>query len=190
MSLKISRMFLIFIVTILLIFSLRLGYLLYGDDSRTNLIHWMEFNIPYSSKVLVYARLTRLPSIPDAIAEQKEIDPKSLRKIDIAEENLPVSRGWHALNLYSIENEQWYGSIEQYSRERRYQYLFTSLIDFEKNLIHFNHIQNIASKGVLMKSFGNSQENYSPSVGQLSGTPLGLFMLKEFGPLVALYKLY
>src|SRR3989338_311499 len=53
------------------IFSLKLSYLLYRNDSRTYLIEWVKSNVPAGSKILVYARLTRLPAVPEAIKEQR-----------------------------------------------------------------------------------------------------------------------
>jgi len=187
---RIFTILLILILTMPAVFSLRLSYLLYKNDSRNHLIEWVKSNIPSSSKILVYARLTRLPATPEAIKEQRTIDPASLRKVDLAEENLFKKPSFHALNLYTIENEEFYANLENYSQENQYQYLLTSLTDFEKSPVHFNHIQNIASRGALSESFGEFQENYAPHIGQLTENPIGLFKLKTFGPPMAIYKIY
>ncbi len=190
---RINNRFLLIILMIVLIipavFSVRLSYLLYQNDSRIHLIEWVESNFLPDSKILVYARLMRLPATPEAIKEQRTIDIGSLRRVDLAEENLPKQLSFHALNLYTIQNEKFYSNLKNYSNEHQYQYVLTSLIDFEKNPGHFSMVQNIASRGVLLKSFGEFQENYSPYIGQLFGNPLVLFKLKEFGPPVAIYKL-
>ncbi|MBI3046099.1 MAG: glycosyltransferase family 39 protein [Candidatus Harrisonbacteria bacterium] len=180
---------LILILAMPAVFSLRLSYLLYQNDSRNHLIEWTQANIPSGSKILVYARLTRLPATPEAIKEQRIIDSGSLRKVDLAEENFPKQPSFHALNLYTIQNQEFYSGLENYAKKQKYQYLLTSQIDFEKNPAHFNRIQSIASRGALLESFGEFQERYSPYIGQLLGNPFNLFKIKEFGPPVALYKL-
>ncbi len=185
---RILVVFLIAVLAIPAVFSVRLSYLLYQNDSRNHLIEWVKSNLSAGSKILVYARLMRLPSTPEAITEQRTIDPGSLRKVDLAEENFPKQPSFHALNLYTIQNEKFYSNLKNYSNEHQYQYVLTSLIDFEKNPAHFSQIQSIAARGTLLKSFGEFQENYSPYIGQLFGNPLVLFKLKEFGPPVAIYK--
>ena len=89
---KILRVVFMLILAIPLVLSLRLSYLFYNDDSRVHARQWIEENIPHESKILVYARLTRLSSTKEAIQEQ-ENRPGSLRKVDIAEENLASAVG-------------------------------------------------------------------------------------------------
>ncbi|OGY64294.1 MAG: hypothetical protein A3I89_01225 [Candidatus Harrisonbacteria bacterium RIFCSPLOWO2_02_FULL_41_11] len=185
---RIFTALLILILAMPAVFSLRLSYLLYQNDSRNHLIEWVETNIPASSKILVYARLTRLPATPEAIKEQRAIDSGSLRKIDLAEENFPKQRSFHALNLHDVNNQEFYGNLEKYAKDNSYQYVFfggTDVREAEKLKI----FQKIATKGTALKSFGEFQEDYSPYIGQLLGNPLNLFKIKEFGPPVAIYEL-
>lgn len=189
-SVRFLREAFLLILAILLILSLRLGYLIYKNDSRLLLREWAEQNLPAGSKILVYARLTRLPSVKEAIKEQELLDPASLRKVDIAEANfsLPERKYFHALNLYDVRNQEFYDNLEKYARDNHYQYLFfggTDLREFDK----LEKFEKLAERGILLKSFGELQEVYSPSIGQLTGNPLGLFKLKEFGPPVVLYKI-
>lgn len=169
----------------------RLGYLAYHNDSRIYLRNWVMENIPQGSKVLVYARLTRLPSSSEAIAEQRFIDSNSLRRVDVAEENLIVreNKYFHALNLYSVANDNFFNSLEAYAKKNQYQYLLISDKDFAQRPEHFGHFQSLVKGGMLLKSFGDVQETYSLSIGQLKGAPGGLFKLKELGPAVSIYKL-
>lgn len=185
----ISGFFLILAVPLVL--ALRLSYLSHFNDSRIHLRQWVEKNIPAGSKILVYARLTRLPSSKEAIKEQELLDPQSLRKVDLAEANLEKRSGnfFHALNLYSVGNQNFYDNLEKYVRDNGYQYLLMSEADF-RGPGRWNDFKKIAEGGKLLKSFGYPQEDFSLSVGQLIGNPFRLFALKEFGPLVFVYKLY
>lgn len=182
---------LFFLLAVLIIFSLRLSYLLYQNDSRIFLREWTEENIPAGSRIMVFTRLTRLSTTPEAIKEQEVLDPFSLRKIDLAEANfnLPDKKYFHALNLYDVQNQEFYSNLEKYVRDNHYQYLFIGGTDVRK-AERLKIFQEIASKGRLLKAFGEFQETYSPSIGQLIGNPFNLFKLEEFGPPVALYKLF
>ncbi|MDO8430307.1 MAG: glycosyltransferase family 39 protein [bacterium] len=180
--------FLMLILALPLIFSLRLSYLMYQNDSRNHLINWIKDNIPTNSKILVYARLARLPATPEAVKEQRAIDSGSLRKVDLAEESLPKQLSFHALNLYDVNNQEFYNNIEQYIHDHQYNYLFIGGINIQESA-YLEQLQKIADTGILLKSFGRFQEDYSPSIGQLFGNPFYLFQLKEFGPPIAIYKL-
>lgn len=182
---------LLFLLLLPLVASLRLGYLAYQNDSRIHLRNWIMENLPENSKILVYARLTRLPSNKEAIAELRAIDASALRKVDAAEENLLVREGkyFHALNLYSVSSEEFFNSLEDYAKKNRYEYLFLSEADFARRPERFRHFQALAKEGILLRSFGDPQETYSLSIGQLIGRPLGLFNLPILGPAVSVYKL-
>ena len=190
-SVGVFKKAIILILLVPLVLSLRLSYLLYKNDSRTLLRNWAEQNLPAGSKILVFARLTRLSSIKEAIKEQEFLDSKSLRKVDVAEMNfsLPDKKYFHALNLYDVNNQEFYGNLEKYARDNRYQYLFIGGSD-ARDLKRLNSFQKLAGQRTSLKSFGEFQETYSPSIGQLTGNPVGLFQLKEFGPPAAIYKLY
>ena len=180
------------ILIIPLILSLRLGYLFYKDDSRIHAREWIENNIPQGSRVLVYARLTRLSSTQEAIGEQEKIDPGSLRRVDIAEENLASGRpgSFHALNFYSISSPEFYEDIKNYAMLNKYQYLMMQMDNFNKSQEQWDQIYGVASGGRELVSFGGAPEEYSLFIGQLTGNPLYLFKLKELGPKIVIYKLY
>lgn len=182
----------IFILCLILTtISLRFGYLVYNDDSRIHLRNWVEENLPAGSKILVYARLTRLSSTKTAIKEQELLDPGSLRRVDLAEANLVNRKGklFHALNLYDVNNQEFYDNLEKYARDNNYQYIFFGGTD-QREFNKLRNFQEIAGQGELLKSFGEFQEAYSSSIGQLLGNPFYLFKLKEFGPPIAIYKLF
>jgi len=181
----------ILILVVPLVLSLRLSYLIYNDDSRIHARQWIEENIPQGSKILVYARLTRLSSVKEAIQEQKKIDSGSLRKVDIAEENLAPDRpdAFHALNFYSISNPEFYKDIKNYALANGYQYLFMEMDNFNRSQEQWNQIRQVADGKQEITSFGGAPEDYSVFIGQLTGNPFYLFKLKELGPSVRLYKL-
>ncbi len=173
-----------------LIFAFRFGYLVLKNDSRIALRQWIEANIPEGSKIIVSARLMRLASNPAAIGEQRTIDAGSLRSIDLAEERGFASQpSYHALNLYSVGNPVFYENMLEYAQSRSYQYLVMSNSDSVRNPDQFRKVQELSQTGTLIRSYGNSQEEYSISIGQLLVSPLGLFRINQFGPLVELYQL-
>ncbi len=173
-----------------LIFAFRFGYLASKNDSRVVLRQWIEANIPAGSRIIVSARLMRLASDPSAIAEQREIDAASLRSIDIVEERGFIGQpSYHALNLYSVSNPVFYGNMLEYAQSQSYRFLVMSDVDYWRNPDQSSKVQELSQTGTLIRSYGNSQEEYSISIGQLLGNPLGLFRIDQFGPLVELYKL-
>ncbi|MEK9170041.1 MAG: hypothetical protein AAB674_00125, partial [Patescibacteria group bacterium] len=188
---KILRVVFMLILAIPLVLSLRLSYLFYNDDSRVHARQWIEENIPHESKILVYARLTRLSSTKEAIQEQEKIDPGSLRKVDIAEENLASGRSdaFHALNFYSVGNPEFYQNIKKYASSNDYQYLFMEMDNFNRNQKQWDQIWQISENKQELASFGGAPEDYSLFVGQLTGNPFYLLKLKEMGPLIKIYKL-
>ena len=179
------------ILAIPLVLSLRLSYLIYNNDSRIHARQWVEENIPRGSKILVYARLTRLSSTKEAIQEQEKIDSSSLRKVDIAEENLISSRpnAFHALNFYSVSNPEFFQDIKNYSSANQYQYLFMQMDNFNRNQGQWEQIWQLADGGLELASFSGAPDDYSISIGQLTKTPFYLFKLKELGPTIKIFKL-
>src|SRR3989344_2591688 len=183
------RLFLV-ILPLLMIFSLRFAYLMNRNDSRLLLREWAEQNIPAGEKILVYSRLTRLSATKEAIQEQELLDSNSLRKVDVSEINfaIPDKKYFHALNLHDVNNQEFYDNLEKYARDRRYRYVFFGGTDAQE-MDRLESFRKLSEGGVLLKSFGEFQEEYSPAIGQLLGNPLRLFQLKEFGPPVSVYKI-
>lgn len=176
-----------------LIFSIQLSRLILHNDSRINAKIWIEQNIPAHEKILVYARLTRLSSDPAAIEEQRTIDSGSLRKIDEAEEALPQNikktPTFHALNLYSVNNEQFFNNISEYAKKNNYKYALISDEDFVWGRKDFSIMQKFGKSGTLIKTFGSYQPKYSISITQLLGSPLKLFKFNKFGPPLSFYRI-
>ncbi len=170
--------------------SARFSYLAYGNDSRILAREWTEENIA-GSKVLVYARLMRLSSTPSAIEEQGLIDPGSLRKVDMAENALAgkVPNTFHALNLYSVENDSFYSGIKDYVKLNSYKYLVLSTADLQKKEQERNKMLELVGLGTISKSFaGVRGDVYTHAGSNFTGNPFNLFFIKEFGPPISIYK--
>ncbi|MDD5430712.1 MAG: glycosyltransferase family 39 protein [Candidatus Pacebacteria bacterium] len=188
---KVLKAVLLLILVAPLVFSVRLGYLMFRDDSRILAINWARENIPAGAKVITYARAGRIPSDKESIGEQRLLDPSSLRKVDIAEEKFGTADGisFHALNLYLVNNPEFFNNLEKYVSKNKYQYLIATKEDLRKRPEIFSHFQNLMDKSELVKYFEGSKIEYSPSMSQIWGSPLYLFGIKELGPATGIYKL-
>ncbi|HEY4504707.1 MAG TPA: glycosyltransferase family 39 protein [Candidatus Paceibacterota bacterium] len=115
---------------VMLVISLRFDQLLIKNDTRIQTRQWIFENVESGSKVVVLARLTRLPNIPEAISEQALIDPGSLRKVDEAERSLPPQYlpdlHYHALNLGTVSNGELFTNLNRYLVENKYDYAVIS----------------------------------------------------------------
>jgi hypothetical protein len=136
--------------------------------------------------------MTRFASTKEAIKEQQMIDPVSLRQIDYAETNFAKNpRGhtnFHTLNLYSVNNDDFYKNIAKYARINDYKYLFWDPAYPSDNETRINQFKDLAKNSVLIKSFGSDQKKYSLRDGDF-GSPLGLFELENFGPEIEIFQL-
>lgn len=173
--------------------SVWLAVLGYRNDSRAQAIRWAEERIPAGAKVLVYANLTRLPSLPAAIAEQRSIDQKSIRKVDEAEARFEINphgyKSFHALNLYTVSNPDFYANFQDYARRRGYQYLITATRDFLNNPKQLGQVLTLTKNAKMLKSFGENQDDFSIAESTLNKNPLRLFRLRSLGPEVKIYAL-
>ncbi len=171
----------------------RLGYLMYRGDSRSLAREWAEENLPAGSKVVVNARLTRLATNASASQEQATLDPTSLRQADRTEaafaENPHGYKSFHALNLFTVRNEEFYNNVERYMEDNKYEYLVLSLTDFQKDSALFDRLKQFAANQELLVRFGQDESLFSHTIGQLRGNPLALFRISEFGPPIGVYKL-
>jgi len=129
--------------------------------------------------------MTRFASTKEAIKEQQTIDPASLRQVDYAEMNFAKNphdyTNFHALNIYSVKNDNFYKNITNYARINDYKYLFWDPIYPPNNDARANQIRELAKKSVLVKSFGDIQKEYCLKDGNF-GNPWGLFELESLGP--------
>jgi hypothetical protein len=180
------RVFFISLILLLpLTSTLNFDLLFFKNDSRIMARHYIENNLPTGTKVLVFAEMTRLASTATAIHEQASLDPSSLRQIDHAEASLaaPRAESFHALNLYSVKNDNFYEHIADYARQNHYEYL---LID--PYFSGFGDLRPLLSHSMLLATFGEHGGEEIPRDGHF-GYFTNLFTMKEFGPRIEIYKL-
>jgi hypothetical protein len=182
---------LVIVIVFQVLVSARLGYLMYRGDSRELAREWAEANIPAGEKIIVNARLTRVAALPAATEEQKNIQENSLRRADVSEAALggsPFYKSFHALNLFTVTDGDFYEDFEDYIKGNKYQYLILSLEDFQKNEARQARWRKLADNGQELAVFGASDKVYSLTGGYFGGVP-GLFRISQFGPPVGIYKL-
>jgi hypothetical protein len=181
------------ILTIPTLFSIRLGYLGYVNDSRIKAKQWLNNNIESGEKVIVYANLMRVANNKSGILEQEFIDPKSLRTNDknmlSIRDELIKEKTFHALNLYTVENDNFYKMIDTYTKKNNYKYLVFSKRDFLDKPEQFEYVKNLTKDAKLIVSYGNNESNYSLSKTEIGPSLLPFFKIKEFGPEIEIYKL-
>lgn len=185
------------IIIILLIlplsFTLRLSYLGYVNDSRIKAKEWLNANAEAGDKIIVYANLMRINNNKEGILEQGYIDPKSLRTNDrnslTIRQELIKEKTFHALNLYTVENDNFYRIIDTYAKKNNYKYLIFSKRDFLDKPEQFEYVKNLTKDAKLMVSYGNNESNYSLSKTEIGPNLLPFFRINEFGPEIEIYKL-
>ncbi len=162
------------------------------NDSRIELREWVEKTIPENSKILLGVRLTRLSATKGAIKEQENIDPKSLRQVDYAEqsfENNPQGlKRFHVLNLYTVDNNSFFLKIEKYAKDQNYEYLIFD--PFMEDMPHDRMVafNELRKKSTLIKTFGQNQKYFSVESGEF-GPITKLPSLEKFGPFIEVYRL-
>jgi len=153
---------------------------------------WIESNISQGSKILVHAELMRLASTKEAISEQAAIDPKSLRKIDDAEsgfaDNPHGYTAMHALNLYSVYNDEFYKNIKQYAKDHDYQYLVVNRTYDRAYIQKTKGLDSLVDSLSPIKTFGTDQNKFNMRDGNF-GAPWDFFKLPSFGPKIEIYKI-
>lgn len=188
------RLAMLAIVGVLLVVPIvRFDYLLVKNDTRVQAIVWAQANIPVGAKIIVWAPLTRLPATPEALAEQKNIDPQSLRNVDQAEMNLDdklaLGRKFQALNLYNINNDSFFNSLKEYIKRNNYEYIIYNP-DFANNRgVDFS--SNYFAKEV--KTFKGSLDSLLPDGRERIPDGFGsglkeLFYSPSLGPEIRIIK--
>ncbi|HCI04397.1 TPA: hypothetical protein DEW47_00215 [Patescibacteria group bacterium] len=170
--------------------TIRFNYLLIKNDTRIQSLKWVNINIPEGSKVAVLVPLTRLPSLPKAIDEQKSIDAFSLRKIDYAElnirQNLRKEKKFHALNLYTIRESWFPEKMSQYIKDEKYEYLIISPSLANKKKVS----PEIYEIGREIKTFYGFDDEKKDMVEDNGGGLKNIYNLKNSGPTIIIRKLY
>lgn len=172
--------------------SIKLDTLAIKNDSRVQAIQWIEKNIPADAKIIVNARLTRLPATNEALKEQKSIDPGSLRQMDRAQMSFSSlqlnQKFFHSLNLYTVKNPSFYKDIGTYGKNHQYDYLLEDPLFTSDDTTSIASLQGYARKENLVNEFGGSQTTYSIAESSF-GNFIQFFKLKSLGPKIEIYKL-
>lgn len=188
-----SKVFIYLILLIPTLFTIRFAYLGYTNDSRIKAKEWLNKNVPAGEKVIVYANLMRIANNKKGILEQEFIDKRSLRTNDknmlSIRDALIKEKTFHALNLYTVENDNFYKMIDVYAKKNGYKYLIFSKKDFLDKPEQFEYVKNLTKDAKLIVSYGNNESNYSLSKTEIGPSLLPFFKINEFGPEVEIYKL-
>lgn len=185
-----------FLIAIPLIFlaltTARFASLLLQNDTRAQARHWVEINLPANTKIIVFAELMRLNSTPEAKMEQQALDPTSLRQIDRSESYLndrpKANRAFHALNLYTLENKEFYQNPAAYAAKNHYEYLILDNNFPENNPEQQAVWQALAVTGHPVVHFGSIDAKHFIRDGWFPNI-FDLLKLKTLGPQIIIYKL-
>lgn len=168
--------------------SMQFSSLAYTNDTRALAREWVQEHLAPSDKVLVYARLTRLPATPEAVKELRAIDKGALRRIDEAEETLGSVAGPHALNLYAVTNEEFFKKLPRYARTHGYTHLLYEQGYAAENL-RDEYFEPLISTAVPLKTWQGLGDTTSITESSFRDPPSVLFSGSSLGPTIVLYQL-
>jgi hypothetical protein len=186
------RLVLLIIFILPIITALQFIRLELQNDPRISARRWAELNIPAGSKIITYAELMRLSSNQGAAKEQATIDPRSLRKIDLAEAQLPAGgqdpKRFHALNLYTVTTDNFWNDIGAYARAKKYQYLIWDPNFLPPKPWQKEQLERLAASGTLLESFGVGGQNFIMRDGYFPDI-IKFLRLNSLSPQVNIYEL-
>jgi len=165
--------------------AIKLDFLILKNDTRLQARQWIEANLPEQTKIIVAAPLTRLAATPEAIKEQEKIQASSLRQTDLMERDFTTPKSFHALNLYTIteqESSLFYENIEEYVKNNRYQYIFLGQEHFSSNSKKEKAWQTLGQMGTPLKIFKGSENDGFDFTSGAFGNISDFFKLKNPGP--------
>lgn len=169
--------------------ALRFDQLLLRNDMRIQAIAEIEKTVPEGTKVITLARLTRLSSLPEAIAEQEALDPASLRSVDDAERALDATfftkSRYHALNLSTLKSEGFLEHLGAYAKEHSYEYLLYSP-EFAKQRGIGESIELLGTEQKRFEGFEGEKDDITNGFGKGF---IELFRMSGNGPTMVLKKL-
>jgi len=188
---KLALAVILIILSIPIAASIKLAWLKYRDDNRIQARHWIEQNIAPNTKIITYANLTRIASIPSAVTEQESIDSVSLRRADKAERSIEKTYrdipSFHALNLYTVGNAAFFGMLDKYIKQNDYQYLLMSAKPND-NMQFYDTFEQLKERAQPIAYFGkNNNLDYFTS-GSIESIKK-LFRAQSVGLPVIFYKL-
>ncbi len=185
-----AKIALILCLLLAIVPSVRFVQLLARDDSRIVAREWFSKNVPAGSKVVVMARLMRLPSTSESKSKQEGIDPDSLRSVDIAERLLSINTlkypTYYALNLGTVSANSFYKDITRYIKDNDYEYVIFSP-EFIKRLGLFP--EDIPGSIVMTFLGYERDDNVMDLTNGFGGGLPALFRQDYNGPTIVIKKL-
>jgi hypothetical protein len=176
---------------------IRFDYLLYKNDTRVQVIHWIEQQLPMGSKIMVAVPLMRVSPTNEALSALQQIDSNALRTIDKAEQKLPQnffkSKRFDAINLYTVSSSSIFLNLRDYMKENNFNYLIIDESYAHQRGVNFQP-QEV---GEVIRIFNGSISsiNYGLSPGHET-IPDGygdglreLFLSPSLGPNIVIVKL-
>lgn len=113
------------VLSALLIIIFRYDFLVIKNDTRVQAKNWLAENISPGAKIAIAVPLMGVETTASNIEEQRKIEPKSIRTLETAEEAIPekfFAQRFNALNLYSVESQDFYNNIKNYLSANHFDY--------------------------------------------------------------------
>ena len=171
-----------------LVSALQFSHLVLQNDTRTEARNWIETHVPSGAKVLVFARLTRIPANAEAIAELEAISPEALRTVDKSE-RLSETPRQHVLNLSTIDNDEVLKSVDAYAITHGYQYVVyepTHAERFPKTKESFERLFASTSPAVSLEGLGYT---FGLMSNMFTKPFTSLFTSARLGPTIYIYEI-
>ncbi len=168
---------------------LRLAWLVSQNDTRVHAQEWVHDHLPPHARILVYANLTRIPTSQAAIQELRTIDASALRKVDMAESTLDNTDNPHALNLYTVNDTDFFQMLPLYAREHHYTYLLVDTSTRSMDPLREAVFQRLMSTGTLQVHWTSLGEGTSLGGSSFRDPFWHLFSDGLLGPNIAIYTL-
>ncbi len=169
---------------------MKFDILLWKNDSRIQALQWVERSVPSGTKIIMLARLTRIPSLPDAIAAQERIDPASLRTVDGVERKMPPTLSgiphYYALNLYTVNSQDFFNHLDDYMKKNNYQYIV-----YSPEFVARNRTDTaFTGRGAEVAAFSGFQDNSNDITNGFGGGLVNIFRIKNNGPTILVRKFF
>lgn len=153
-----------FSLIFMLIMIFKFDFILLKNDSRIQAIKWFNSNISENSKVAVLVCSMKLSTTITATKELELIDPRAIRKTDLAELNIAGKKRYHALNLTNVKSEDFFKDFKEYIEKEKYEYLISS-----NCLSYKEQMPDIKNLGAPIKIFKGYSDEKDDAVNWFSG---------------------
>lgn len=158
------------------------------NDTRITARNWIESHVPQDTKVLVFARLTRIPSNSEAIAELETLSPEALRTVD-RNERLSESPRPHVLNLSAIDNDEVLANIDSYAVKNGYKYVVYEPTHAERFPKTKEAFERLFADATPRASFEGLGYTFGLMSNMFTEPFTSLFSSARLGPTIYIYEL-